>query len=92
MKFDWDEHKNKINIQKHGIDFNDAIDIFNHAMLTMEDTREAYGEVRWVSVGWLKALVGVVVYTEQVGDTTRIISARKATKQEVKQYEKSFQH
>ena len=92
MKFDWDEHKNKINIEKHGIDFNDAIDIFNHVMLTMEDTREAYGEVRWVSVGWLKALVGVVVYTEQVGDTTRIISARKATKQEVKYYEKSFQY
>ncbi len=59
MKFDWDENKNTINIQKHGIDFNDAIGIFNHVMLTAEDTREVYGEDRWVSIGWLKALVGV---------------------------------
>lgn len=92
MKFDWDENKNKINIQKHGIDFADAVDVFNHVMLTMEDLREDYGESRWIGIGWLKALVGVVVYTEQVGDTIRIISARKATKQEVRRYEKSLQH
>ena len=92
MEFEWDDNKNQINIQKHGIDFNDAIDIFNHVMLTREDLSEAYGEARWVSIGWLKALVGVIVYTEQVGDVTRIISARKATKREVRQYEKSLQH
>jgi len=80
MKFEWDDNKNQINIEKHGIDFNDAVDIFNHVMLTKEDTSEAYGEVRWVSIGWLKALVGVIVYTEQIADVTRIISARKATK------------
>ncbi len=61
-------------------------------MLTAEDTREVYGEARWVSIGWLKSLVGVVVYTEQVGDLTRIISARKATKREVRQYEKSLEY
>ncbi len=92
MKFEWDENKNTINIEKHGIDFNDAVDIFNHVMLTKEDTSEAYGEARWISIGWLKALVGVIVYTEQIGDVTRIISARKATKREVRQYEKSLQY
>ena len=92
MKFEWDNNKNAINIEKHGIDFNDAIDIFNHAMLTMEDTREAYGESRWIAIGWLKELVGVVVYTEKIGDVIRVISARKATKQEVRQYEKSLEH
>jgi len=92
MKFEWDDNKNQINIQKHGIDFNDAIDIFNHVMLTSEDTSEAYGEARWVSIGWLKALVGVIVYTEQIGDTTRIISARKATKREVRRYEESLEY
>ena len=92
MNFDWDENKNKINIQKHNIDFTDVIDMFNHPMLTLEDTREAYGEARWISIGWLTSLVGVVVYTEQVDDTIRIISARKATKQEVKHYEKSLRN
>ncbi len=92
MKFEWDDNKNQINIQKHGIDFNDAVDIFNHVMLTKEDISEAYGEARWISIGWLKALVGVIIYTEQVGDVTRIISARKATKREVRQYEKSLEY
>ncbi len=91
MKFEWDENKNALNIQKHGIDFNDAIDVFNHILLTMEDTSEVYGEARWLSIGWLKAFVGVVIYTEQIDDTIRIISARKATKREVRRYEESLQ-
>ncbi len=61
-------------------------------MLTMEDRREGYGESRWISIGWLKELVGVVVYTEQVDDLIRIISARKATKKEVREYEKNIQN
>ena len=59
-------------------------------MLTLLDDREGYGEERWVAVGWLQALVGVVVYTERVGDVIRIISARKATKREVQRYEQSI--
>ena len=90
MRFEWDEAKNQTNIRKHGIDFNDAIDIFNHPMLTMLDDREDYGEDRWVAVGWLHAIVGVVVYTEHCGDVIRIISARKATRQEVRRYEQSL--
>ena len=92
MNFEWDENKNVINIQKHGLDFNDAIDIFNHVMLSKEDTSQKYGEARWISIGWIKILVGVVIYTEQVGDTIRIISARKATKKEVRKYENSLEY
>lgn len=88
MRFEWDEEKNKLNIQKHGIDLADAADIFNHPMLTALDTREDYGEERWIGLGWIYAVVGVVIYTERVGDIVRIISARKATKQEMKRYEK----
>ena len=90
MKFEWDEAKNEANIQKHGIDFNDARDIFNHPLLTQEDRTQDYEEERWIAIGWLKQLVGVVVYTERVGDTIRIISARKATKNEVRYYEQSI--
>jgi len=46
MRFEWDEAKNAANIRKHGIDFADVTDIFNHPMLAMLDQREDYGEER----------------------------------------------
>lgn len=92
MRFEWDAAKNEINIRKHGIDFEDVKDIFNHPMLTLLDEREEYGEDRWIGIGWIKALVGVVVYAERHGDVIRIISARKATKQEVRHYEQRIRN
>ncbi|MDR6713092.1 uncharacterized DUF497 family protein [Pseudomonas hunanensis] len=90
MRFEWDEGKNQINIRKHGIDFRDVPDMFHYPMLVLLDDRQPYGEERWVALGWLHALVGIVVYTERRGDSIRIISARKATKQEAKRYEQTF--
>lgn len=63
MRYEWDKVKNQINIEKHGIDFVDAVDIFNHPMLELPDLREDYGEDRWISIGLIKNLVGVVIYT-----------------------------
>ncbi|PCI42612.1 MAG: hypothetical protein COB51_12790 [Moraxellaceae bacterium] len=59
-------------------------------MLIEWDEREDYGEERWVGVGWLQSLIGVVVYVERYEDTIRIISARKANKREVRRYEQSI--
>ena len=87
MKFEWDESKNQTNLRKHGIDFADVVEVFEHPMLVLEDDREDYYEVRWTGIGLMKYHVVVVVYTERRGDTIRIISARKATKREVKCYE-----
>lgn len=84
--------KNQANIRKHGIDFNDVPDIFQHPMLALRDDREDYGEDRWISIGWIKSLIGVVVYAERRGDMIRIISARKATKQEAKHYVESIEN
>ncbi|MCY1437287.1 Ribonuclease toxin, BrnT, of type II toxin-antitoxin system [compost metagenome] len=92
MRFEWDETKNQANIRKHGIDFNDVPDIFQHPMLALRDDRTDYGEERWISIGWIKVLIGVVVYTERRGDVIRIISARKATKQEAKRYVESIEN
>ena len=39
MYFEWDESKNKANIAKHGIDFNDVPDIFRHPMLALRDIK-----------------------------------------------------
>lgn len=92
MDFEWDEAKNETNIRKHGIDFADVKDMFNHPMLTLLDNREDYGEERWIGVGWIQQLMGVVIYVERHEDTIRIISARKATKHEVRHYEQSIKN
>ncbi|MBN2975471.1 BrnT family toxin [Pseudomonas lactucae] len=92
MQFEWDESKNAANISKHGIDFNDVPDIFRHPMLALRDDRADYGEERWIGIGWIKLLIGVVVYTERRGDVIRIISARKANKKEAKYYDANIEN
>ena len=89
MNFEWDEHKNNENIRKHGIDFRDVVEMFMHPMLTHLDTRRDYGEDRWIGIGLLKNIVAVTVYLEWEDENTiRIISARKATRHESKEYHK----
>lgn len=92
MLFEWDEIKNQINIRKHGIDFQDAIDVFNHPLLTALDQPEDYGEDRWFAMGWIANIVGIVVYVERVEDVVRIISARKATRHEVRHFKQRVWH
>ncbi|MFJ2339792.1 BrnT family toxin [Pseudomonas protegens] len=77
----WDEAKNHANMLKHGIDFNDAVLMFQRPVLSLRDERLDYGEERWI-----RTLVGVVVHTGRRGQAMRIISARKATKREAKYY------
>lgn len=90
MRFEWDEEKNRANIQKHGLNFADAWEIFERPMLTALDTREDYGEDRWISVGFLRERVVVVVFAERSADTTRIISLRKALKHELTRFEETL--
>ena len=92
MKFEWGERKNLSNIRKHGIDFNDVTDMFFNNMLTYIDTKGDYFEERWIGIGWMKSLLGLVVYVERHEDKIRIISARKATKHEIKNYEKHIKN
>lgn len=91
MNYTWDQQKNKQNIKKHGIDFTDAIEMFQFPMLIGIDNREDYGEERWVGIGFLKGLVAVIVYTEDdFNDIVRIISVRKATTNESKKFKKTI--
>jgi len=93
MNFEWDDEKNSLNIRKHGIDLADVVEIFNHPMLTKLDSRQAYGEDRWIGIGIFKNIVAVTVYLEwEDEDTIRIISARKATRHESKEYHKRITH
>jgi hypothetical protein len=82
MRYEWDQAKNELNIRRHGIDFLDVPAMFQHPMVTFLDQRQDYGEDRWLGIGILRTIVAVVVFTERGKDTIRIISARKATKNE----------
>lgn len=81
MNFEWDDTKNKANIRKHGLDFQDAWEIFEKAFLRNIDEREEYGEVRYIGIGFLRDLIVVIIFTIR-GDTIRVISLRKARKDE----------
>ena len=86
MEFEWDYKKAESNLKKHGIDFADAVSIFDDLKaITIEDVHEE--EQRFISIGIdCFARILVVVYTLR-GESIRIISARKATKREEKNYE-----
>ncbi|MBR8835411.1 MAG: BrnT family toxin [Stigonema ocellatum SAG 48.90 = DSM 106950] len=95
MEFEWDEEKNRVNITKHGIDFELALVVFDDPdLLTRVDDRFDYGEAREVSIGQMplvtqgQVIMVLVVHTERNG-ITRIISVRKATKQERRLYEEA---
>ncbi len=86
MEFEWDEEKNKQNAVKHGISFEQAIQIFNGITLTSLDDRVEYGEVREQTIGSLQGQVTVLVVHMDRNDITRIISARLASRVERRIY------
>jgi len=86
MGFEWDEAKNQKNIQKHGISFERAKRIFSGKVLTRIDDRYDYGEVRKISSGLLEGTIIIVVVHTDRKDKTRIVSARKANKEEREAY------
>jgi uncharacterized protein len=85
MEFEWDEDKRLANIKNHGIDFIDVSEVFDGDIVTIEDDRYSYGEQRFVTFGLLKGSVVAVVNTDR-GEFIRIISVRKATKNEYRNY------
>ncbi len=89
MKFRWDPKKNRENLRKHGLDFADAPEIFGGPLIARPDTREDYGEERWVGIGNIRGVVVAVVFATVDPDTVRIISLRKASNYERAQYEKA---
>lgn len=89
MKFEWDENKNQANIKKHGINFADAVYVFSDLFaLNIPDDEHSDIEERWILLGKsLQMSVLLIVHTYREGDSIRIISARKSTKNEQRIYE-----
>ena len=85
MDFTWDSRKAAQNVAKHGVVLADAALIFDGFVTTVEDTREDYGEQRFVSMGLFGTQVLVVVHVIEE-DSIHLISARKAEKYEARFY------
>jgi len=93
MKFEWDKKKEKINIQKHGVTFEQASYVFaDKFALNRFDNEHSEDEERWVLLGKsLNETLLLIIHTFRNDDKiefVRIISARKATKKEKKTYHK----
>ena len=88
MKFEWDRDKEKGNIKKHAISFDEAVTVFYDPLsATFADPDHSIEEDRFVTIGYSsQGRLFVVSHTER-GDTIRIISARPATVSERKRHE-----
>ena len=85
MRFEWDEEKRRSNIRRHEIDFADAERVFAGETITFLDDRFDYGEMRLLTFGLLWGEVVAIVHTE-TNDVIRVMSLRKASKDEEKTY------
>ena len=88
MKFEWDPAESEATLKKHGISFHEASTVFGDPLaITFNDHDHSAGEHRFLTFGFSKmGQLFVVVHTER-HRATRIISARRATRQERKIYE-----
>jgi uncharacterized DUF497 family protein len=98
MQYEWDEAKNRVNIEKHGLSFEIAALVFEdeHCIVLVDRIDDA-GEQRWHAIGTASlepgaavVLLVVHVYREEINgeEVTRIISARRAEKNEIRRYQK----
>ncbi len=91
MRFQWDPSKAADNIKKHGVSFDEAITVFKDPLaLIFDDLAHSERESREIIIG-ISAVrrMLLVCFVERQEDIVRIISARSATRQEIKDYEEN---
>ena len=88
MGFDWDEEKARSNLTKHDVSFDEATSVFDDPLfLTFADPAHSIQEQRFIMMGEsARGRLLVISYTDRAG-TTRLISARLATRKERQAYE-----
>ena len=87
MKYEWDEAKNRKNLAKHGLSFEDAAEVFSGLCVTFEDDRFEYGEERLITLGLLAGRLVVMAHSPR-DEGTRIISMRKGNRREQEIHQK----
>ena len=86
MEFEWNDAKAAANMRKHGVSFRAARLVFCDGNLLEEpDDLVGYGEERWKAVGLAETNLIAVIYTMR-NERVRIISARRATRDEQREY------
>jgi uncharacterized DUF497 family protein len=88
VEFEWDENKRRKNLEKHYLDFFDAIHVLKAPYLHAP-AKTVGDEVREMAIGMLDDLCVTITYTRR-GSATRLISMRKARYGERQRYEKVF--
>jgi uncharacterized DUF497 family protein len=81
--FEWDDNKSTANLAKHGIAFDDASEVFYGPVVVRQSNRN--DEERWLAIGEAENRLIAVVFTRR-GSVIRIISARRARKNEEREY------
>jgi len=85
MGYEWDNTKCETNLKNHGADFADMCDFDWDASKTIADTRDNYGEERFISIAPIRNRLHVLVWTPRKNNI-RVISLRKANSREVSNY------
>lgn len=85
----WDESKRRINLKKHGIDLAELESAFDLPMVTVEDDRATYGELRLQSLAMWRGRVVFLVWTEW-DDAAHLISCRYADRSQIESYFESL--
>lgn len=89
MPIEFNAAKRAATLEARGLDMARAGEVFAGATLTVEDNRRAYGEDRFITIGFLDGMMLIVVWTPRDG-THRIISMRKANERERRLYGSRF--
>ena len=91
-RFEWDSSKAAANLRKHGVSFETASRVFADPNALFEQDRIVDGESRWQAIGAVDGVMMIMAahtVREREGiETIRIISARRADRQERRRYEK----
>jgi len=82
MRFTWLTAKNRLNLRRHQIIFEEAIRIFEGPTVERLDDRFDYGELRMYAIGLVNDTEVTVIYTDRQHETRHIISAWKSTPSE----------
>ena len=92
IRFVWDPDKAEQNLRRHKISFEDATFVFDDPFLLEEDDVFAEGEYRMIAIGQVQGFVLTVVYSTPEEQLHRLISARLATAEERRVYERQVFH
>jgi uncharacterized DUF497 family protein len=85
VKITFDPNKRALTLEKRGLDFTDAVEVFAGPHINVLDARFDYGEVRYQTVGYLYGRMVMLVWTPR-GEARHVISMRKCNEREQKAY------